>query len=210
MMENDDLRAGLDLAANAPERRAWAWMNLADAADIPAPVHTVSGLLIEGKITLWWSPVKTGKSTALMAMLKALAPGGPEFCGMTLTPTPALLFTEEPPDTVGEKVRNFGIPHEAGHYFNSAAAMVMKPDDFADEVYRAYHDNGGGFGLIAVDTLAAFVNCQDWNDYSALPARRCTLSASFCGPYLGRRCWRFTTKARAVAMAGAGPWAARP
>ena len=56
MMENDDLRAGLDLDANAPERRAWAWMNLADAADIPAPVHTVSGLLIEGKITLWWSP----------------------------------------------------------------------------------------------------------------------------------------------------------
>ena len=43
-----------------------------------------SGLLVEGKITLWWSPVKTGKSTALMAMLKALSPGGPEFCGMAL------------------------------------------------------------------------------------------------------------------------------
>ena len=105
-----------------------------------------------------------------MAMLKALSPGGPKFCGMALDPTPSLLFTEEPPDTVGEKVRNFGIPREANHYFNSAAAMVMKPEDFAETVHKAYQDNGGGFGLIAVDTLASFVNCQDWNDYSATSA----------------------------------------
>ena len=82
--DRDTRRAVEDLLntdANGPKLRDWAWMNLADAADIPAPNHTISGLLVEGKITLWWSPVKTGKSTALMAMLKALSPGGPEFCG---------------------------------------------------------------------------------------------------------------------------------
>ena len=85
--DRDTRRAVEDLLntdANGPKLRDWAWLNLADAADIPAPNHTISGLLVEGKITLWWSPVKTGKSTALMAMLKALSPGGPEFYGMAL------------------------------------------------------------------------------------------------------------------------------
>ena len=42
----------------------------------------------------------------------------------------------------------------------------LPPDDFAEEVRKAYTLHGGGFGLIAVDTLSAFVNCNDWNDYS--------------------------------------------
>ena len=145
----------------------WQWRNVGDFASEPAPVHTVSGLLIEGGITLWWAPVKTGKSTALMAMLKALSPGGPTFCGMNLDPTPTLLFTEEPPAVMGERVRQFDIPVAGGHFANSASAMVLSPDDFAEEVYRAYQDHGGSFGLVAVDTLSAFINCGDWNDYAA-------------------------------------------
>ena len=147
-------------------RLDWKWRNVGDFASEPAPVHTVSGLLIEGGLTLLWSPVKTGKSTLLMALLMALSPGGPAFCGMDLPPTPTLLFTEEPASVLGERVRQFEIPVEGRHFANSAAAMVLPPDDFAEEVRKAYTLHGGGFGLIAVDTLSAFVNCNDWNDYS--------------------------------------------
>ena len=66
-------------------------------------------------------------------------------------------------------VRDFGVP--AGmHIANEASALAMRADDFVDEVYKAYHDNGGAFGLIAIDTLSAFVSCGDWNDYAAVGA----------------------------------------
>ena len=153
-----------------PGRREWEWRNLADAADLPAAVHLVNGLLIQGNITLWFAAVKTGKSRLLMGLLAAMSPGGPQFCGMDLAPTPTLLFTEEPPTAIGERVRDFGIPREACHYYNNAAALAMPAEDFAEEVYKAYRDNGGAFGLIAVDTLSAFVSCHDWNDYAAVGA----------------------------------------
>ena len=39
------------------------------------------------------------------------------------------------PDTVGEQVRNFGIPREANQYFNSAAAMVLKPENYCGRLF---------------------------------------------------------------------------
>ena len=131
--------------ADIPERYNWLWRNLATFADIPAPVHLVNGLLIEGNITLWYAPSKTGKTRMLFGMLKSLAPGGPQFCGMDLPNLPALLFTEEPPNTIGERVRDYGIPESAMHIANEASALAMRPEDFAETVYREYQANGGGF-----------------------------------------------------------------
>ena len=163
----------------------WQWRNLADAADLPAAVHLVNGLLINGNITLWYAPVKTGKSRLLMGLLAAMSPGGPQFCGMDLATTPTLLFTEEPPTAIGERVRDFGIPREANHRYNNAAALPMRPEVFADEVLTTYQNNNGEFGLIAVDTLGAFVNCGDWNDYAATGAAMSPPSAT--GPVSPQR-----------------------
>ena len=156
-------------SADIPARRDWQWRDLGDFADIPAAAHLVNGLLIHGNITLWYAPVKTGKSRLLMGLLAALAPGGPRFCGMDLAATKTLLFTEEPPAAIGERVRDFGVP-TGMHIANEASALAMRADDFVEEVYKAYHDNGGEFGLVAIDTLSAFVSCGDWNDYAAVGA----------------------------------------
>ena len=104
-----------------------------------------------------------------MGLLAAFAPGGPQFCGMDLKTTRTLLFSEEPPTVIGARVRDFGVP--AGlHVVNTASALAMRPADFAEEVLSAYKTNGNDFGLIAVDTIGAFINSGDWNDYSATGA----------------------------------------
>ena len=176
MKNDDDLRVNMpernngDKHSETPAPHDWQWRNLADFADIPAPVHLVPGLLIEGNVTLWYAPSKTGKTRMLFGMLKALSPGGPQFCGMDLPNLPALLFTEEPPTVVGERVRDYQITREGMHIANEAAALAMKPEDFAETVRQAYQENGAGFGLIAVDTIGPFISCGDWNDYSATTA----------------------------------------
>ena len=167
MMENDDLREGLNLDGAEPAYD-WSWQDLTAFANIPAPVHLVNGLLIGGNVTLWYARVKEGKSRLLFGMLKSLAPDGPPFLGMDLPDLPALLFTEEPPNVVGERVRDYGIP--AMHLANMAPALAMKPDDFAETVWREYQANGAGFGLIAIDTIGTFVNVQDWNNYPDVKA----------------------------------------
>ena len=158
--------ADTDTAAG---RHDWQWRDLGTFKDIPPATHIVNGLLIEGNITLWFGAVKTGKSRLLMGLLAAMSPGGPQFCGMDLEATKTLLFTEEPPTAIADRVRDFKIP--AGmHVANEAAALAMRADDFAAEVYAAYKQNGGDYGLIAIDTLSAFINCGDWNDYAATGA----------------------------------------
>ena len=159
-----------DATESAPGRYNWQWRNLATFADIPAPVHLVRGLLIEGNITLWYALSKTGKTRMLFGMLKGLSPGGPQFCGMDLPNLPALLFTEEPPNVIGERVWDYQMPESGMHLANEASALAMRPDNFAETVYQGYQANGAGFGLIAVDTIGPFVNNADWNDYGATTA----------------------------------------
>ena len=166
----------------APVKHDWEWLDLGDFASLPAAVHLVNGLLIQGNITLWYASVKSGKSRMLMGLLAAMSPGGPQFCGMDLPTTKTLLFTEEPPTVLGDRVRDYKVP--AGiHVANQASALAMRPEVFVEEVASAYKKNGGDFGLIAVDTVGAFVNCGDWNDYTATvaamePLRRMARSLS--------------------------------
>ena len=42
----------------------------------------------------------------------------------------------------------------------------MAPDDFAQSAYTAYHQLGGNFGLLVIDTVGSFLNCQDFNSYA--------------------------------------------
>ena len=168
---NDYMRAGIAELEETeiPARHDWLWRDLGTFADIPAPVQLISGLLIEGNISLFYAPPKTGKTRLLFGMLKALAPGGPKFLGLDLPDVSALLFTEEPPAVIGERVRDYAMPTGV-HIANEAAALAMAPADFAQTVYQAYQDNGGNFGLIAVDAVGPFINCPDWNDYGAVKA----------------------------------------
>ena len=89
---------------------------------------------------------------------------------MDLPNLPALLFTEEPPNVIGERVRDYQMPESGMHLANEASALAMRPDNFAETVYQEYQANGAGFGLIAVDTIGPFVNNADWNDYGATTA----------------------------------------
>ena len=157
--DTEDAAAGYD----------WKWRDLGTFADIPPAEHLVSGLLVKANVTLLYAGVKTGKSRLLFGLLAAMSPGGPQFCGMDLEASRTLLFTEEPPTVIGERVRDFKIP-VGMHVGNEAAAMALPPDDFAAHVYAASRQNGGDYGLIAIDTLSAFVNCGDWNDYGATGA----------------------------------------
>ena len=166
---NDDLRAGLNGDTEIPDRYDWQWRDLGTFADIPAPVQLINGLLIEGNLSLFYAPPKTGKTRMLFGMLKSLAPGGPPFMGLDLPDVSALLFTEEPPSVIGERVRDYAMP-QGVHIANEAAAMAMKPEDFAEVIRQEYRANGGNFGLIAVDAVGPFINCSDWNDYTAVKA----------------------------------------
>ena len=153
----------------APVKHEWDWLDLGAFADLPAATHLVNGLLIQGNITLWYASVKSGKSRMLMGLLASLSPGGPKFCGMDLPETRTLLFTEEPPTVLGDRVRDYKVP-PGMHVANQASALALRPEVFVDEVKSAYEAHGGEFGLIAVDTIGAFVNCGDWNDYTATVA----------------------------------------
>ena len=152
-----------------PVKHDWQWGDLGEFADLPAAVHLVNGLLIQGAITLWYAKVKSGKSRMLMGLLAAMSPGGPKFCGMDLPETRTLLFTEEPPTVLGDRVRDYKVP-PGMHIANQAAALALRPEVFAEEVKSAYDKHGRNFGLIAVDTIGAFVNCENWNDYTATRA----------------------------------------
>ena len=149
---------------DTPDPFDWGIRNLADLASEPAPIHAVQGLLIQGALTMLYSPPKTGKTRLLFAMLKALSTGGPDFLGQQLPDIPTLIFTEETPSLLGEHVRRNQIPAEAGHHVNTLTKM-FGPADFCQEIYRTYTEAGGGFGIIAVDTLGAFCRFNDINDY---------------------------------------------
>ena len=154
-------------AAAQEERVAhdWQWRDVGTFTEIEPPTPVVSGLLYEGGLTLLHAGIKIGKSTLLWAMIRALSPNGPQFCGMDLPNVQALIFSEEPPHIIGERARQFQIP-VACHYANEAAALAMPPDDFAASAYADYHKLGGDFGLIVVDTIGSFLNIQDFNSYS--------------------------------------------
>ena len=164
----DDKKAET-VSADPPATHDWKWLDLGAFASVPAATHLVNGLLIQGNITLWYASVKSGKSRMLMGLLAAMSPGGPKFCGMDLPTTRTLLFTEEPPTVLGDRVRDYKVP-EGIHVANQASALTMRPEVFVEEVEAAYKFHGGNFGLIAVDTVGAFVNCGDWNDYTATVA----------------------------------------
>ena len=158
--------------AVAVAKRDWGWEDLGDLRDRPAAKHLVPGLLIQGNLTLLYAPIKVGKSRLLMGLLAALAPDGPKFCGMALKDTRTLLFSEEPPTVLGERVRDFGVP-TGQHIVNTASALAMPPQEFADEVESVWERLSGphgNFGLICVDTLGSFVSNRDWNDYTATTA----------------------------------------
>ena len=158
------------LAGSAPDTPSnhgpedWGWRRLSEFTEFPKPTPVVNGLLVEGGLSLLYAPSKTGKSRFIMALLAALSPYGPTFCGMRLVPTPTLLFTEEPPHVLGERVATYNVGGD--HYSHEASAIAMPASAFAEQVYLAHHQLGGEFGLVIVDTLGAFVNVQDLNDYS--------------------------------------------
>lgn len=80
-----------DLVATAPAEPPWIW----------------EGILVPGAITLIGGKPKTGKSSLVMALLPHLFAGEP-FLGLATRATRLVLLSEEGPDTVVEKARQFG------------------------------------------------------------------------------------------------------
>ena len=68
----------------------WQWRDVGTFADVEPPTAIINGLLYQGGLTLMHAGIKIGKSTLLWAMIRALSPDGPQFCGMDLPDVPSL------------------------------------------------------------------------------------------------------------------------
>lgn len=129
-----------------------------------APPTLVPGICYKGNLSVLFGPPKSLKSRLIFALLVALSPGGPPFCGQLLPTTPSLLITEEPPWSIGDKAREFGIPSPSGHFANGNRLAPMKPSELADMVYTEARAMNAG--LVIIDTLGGHVRMENINDFS--------------------------------------------
>src|SRR3954470_14960038 len=86
-----------DPAADGPEQTAWLW----------------HGLIATGKVTLFTSLWKSGKTTLLSHFLARRRAGG-EFLGLPVAPGGSLVVSEEPRDLWPERRRRLGLGAELG------------------------------------------------------------------------------------------------
>ncbi len=127
-------------AETAPEPAPWLW----------------DGYLKPGDVTLLTSVWKTGKTTLLTGLLRALAAGG-SFLDRPVRPGRAWVVSEESPDLWAERVRRRPVGR---HVEVLPRPFVGRPtpDEWADLIDQAVAARvAGELDLFVVDPLASFL-----------------------------------------------------
>ena len=140
------------LVEQTPSRPDWLW----------------EGYLAPGSITVFHGDPKAGKSTLLYGLLGALESGTP-FAGSLTRKTNAIVLSEEPDDTISEKVRRFGA--WSHHIIKSEMTYGIEWVSLVD--WAADQAIANGSGMIMVDTFARMSQIRDEeeNDAGAVLAR---------------------------------------
>jgi hypothetical protein len=134
-------------------------------------------------LTALW---KSGKTTLLTHLLKAMGDGQEEFCGLALRPCKVLMVTQEGDGIWTQRRQQHGLKDEVLHFQRGPDDYPQpfrgKPsqkewDALARHLERVVLEDG--FGLVVIDPLADFWPVKDENNASEqttalLPLRRVT------------------------------------
>jgi hypothetical protein len=135
----------------------------------PALCWVLNGLLRRGEITLLPALWKSGKTTLLAHLLRAMAQGG-EFLGRELLPSKALYVTEESESRWALRRDQVGIGAQAEFLVRPFAG---KPSVVAWEQFLAYVGSlvaELSYDVVVFDTLANLWPLKDENDAASVQA----------------------------------------
>lgn len=156
---------------DSPAPTPFVWTPLQDILDTPPARWLVDGILAEGSVSLLYGGPKVGKSVFLLALLKAMATGG-EFLGHAVEQADTWLITEQSEHALAPQLRLLGI---TGGMEIQTALWRNQPrfettEHFAGTLLREYLNSNPRPKVIAIDTLATFIDLDDSNDYSKVHA----------------------------------------
>lgn len=135
-------RTAAELLAEAPEHPDWVIPNVA----------------ARGWIVKFAAREKTGKGTLIFNLIGCLERGEATVFGPSTAPLTALIYTEEPADSVREKVANAGLQSARiiyGYELNELADWKAKAS------YLAQVLAADGHGLLFVDNISRATGCED-------------------------------------------------
>ena len=135
----------------------------------------VEALLPSGAVTLVTGGPKSGKTTAMLAIMKCMEVGSP-WAGQEVEKGVAWVFTEEGSRSLSEGMRTCGIDAQTPHrFFQNSSRQALTWDDICQqagnyaaslgEVDPAAHERPK---LIIFDTFGSWVGTDDINDYAKL------------------------------------------
>lgn len=147
----------------------FVFRTLTDALDLPPQDWLVPGLIAEGSKVLLSAAPKTGKSYLLLGLLRAAAEGG-NFLGLTIPHMNAWYFSEMSQRVVSNQLETlkFGRTDKIQALYKEEQPTLASNQEFADTLYNAFMNTPEPPKLIVFDTLAAFVQMADLNDYAGV------------------------------------------
>ncbi|HVK13594.1 MAG TPA: AAA family ATPase [Gemmataceae bacterium] len=137
-------------------------------ADGTADTHWLwHGLLAPGKVTLFTSLWKSGKTTLLAHYLAHRRAGG-EFLGLAVAPGGSLVVSEEPRDLWPERRRRLGLGSELGVLTRPFAGRPTLADfrGLHEQILELRRDRP--LDLVVFDSLAPFLPARTENDAGAM------------------------------------------
>jgi hypothetical protein len=134
------------------------------------------GFLRRGEVTLLAALWKSGKTTLLAHLLRAMGTGGP-FLGLDLTPSKVLYVTEESEPRWAARRDALGLGDHV-HFLVRPFATRPRMERWVD--FLTYLDElvaANGYDVVILDTLANLWPLKDENDACAMQAALMPLNA---------------------------------
>jgi hypothetical protein len=120
------------------------------------PRWILDGYVARGAITLFAGAAKTGKSTWLMGLLRALRVGD-SFCGRNADSTSVIYLIEEEPTTLLQRAGAFGLA--LGHVRWLTAEHALQLGSWQASIASALAEAASvGAGLLVIDSFAHWAN----------------------------------------------------
>ena len=138
---------------------------------LPPTQWYVPGMIAIGLLTLLYGPPKSGKSTLLAAMLRALSMGG-EFLGHEVQPIRTLLLSEMRPEAIRSQMVAAGdtIPTDRRGVLLAKDCQGLNPAQLTDALLTLCRETDDPPQLLVIDTLGMFYPMEageSGNDYSS-------------------------------------------